>query len=127
MFGSRAGESIWQPRVQAFMRSIDLPTEVKFPELVSVRNLPIPARTHFADLQDVEAIPYLRAGGRDGYRAFLTKSLPRAFALSPTGAWGWAEMGDDPLERALANCNRNSKDQPCRLYAVDDGVVWVKE
>lgn len=127
MFGSRAGESIWQPRVQAFMRSIDLPTEVKFPELVSVRNLPIPARTHFADLQDVEAIPYLRAGGRDGYRAFLSKSLPRAFALSPTGAWGWAEMGDDPLERALANCNRNSKDQPCRLYAVDDGVVWVKE
>jgi len=78
-------------------------------------------------LQDVEAIPFLKAGGRDGYRAFLSKSFPRAFALSPTGAWGWAEMGDDPMARALANCNRNSKDLPCRLYAVDDGVVWVKE
>jgi hypothetical protein len=69
----------------------------------------------------------VNAGGREGYKTFLSKQFPRAFAVSSSGAWGWAEMGDDPLARALANCNRNSKNQPCRLYAVDDGVVWVKE
>jgi hypothetical protein len=109
------------------MRSIDLPTEVKFPELGVARTLPVPARTDFSGIDDVGKIPFLKATGREGYKAFLTKQYPRAFALSPSGAWGWAEMGDDPLERALANCNRNSKNTPCRLYAVDDSVVWVKE
>jgi dienelactone hydrolase len=127
MFGSRAGEAIWQPRVQAFMQSIGLPTEVRFPALATVRTLAVPASTSFAALQDVEAIPFMRPSGREGYRAFLTKSFPRAFALSPSGAWGWAEMGDDPLERALANCNKTAKDQACRLYAVNADVVWSKE
>lgn len=127
MFGSRSGEAIWQPRVEAFMRSIELPTEVRFPDLATLRTLPVPARTHFADLQDTDAVPFLKAGGREGYKAFLTKQFPRAFAVSASGAWGWAEMGDDPLARALANCNRNSRNHPCHLYAVDDGVVWVKE
>jgi hypothetical protein len=109
------------------MRSVDLPTEVKFPELGVAPLLTIPARTDFSEIDDVGKIPFLSANGREGYKTFLTKRFPRAFALSPGGAWGWAEMGDDPLARALANCNRNSKTQPCRLYAVDDGVVWVKE
>lgn len=127
MFGSKAGEFIWQPRVQAFMQTVGLPTEVKFPDLATIRSLPLPQRTEFAGLQDVEAVPYLKASGRDGYKVFLTKSFPRAFAISPTGAWGWAEMGDDPLARALANCRRNSRDQACRLYAVNEDVVWTKE
>lgn len=127
MFGSKAGEAIWQPRVQAFMQAIGLPTDVKFGDLASIRTVPIPERTHFAGLHDVEAVPFLKASGREGYRNFLTKTVPRAFAISPSGAWGWAEMGDDPLARALANCNRNAKDQVCRLYAVNEDVVWPKE
>ena len=34
-----------------------------------------------------------------------------------------ADGGEDPLRRALNNCNRRG-DGACRLYAVDDHVVW---
>ena len=44
-------------------------------------------------VDNVEAIPYLKDKGREAYRTFLTKSLPRAFALSPSGSWSWAEDG----------------------------------
>ena len=49
----------------------------------------------------------------------------RAFALSPGGAWGWAAEGDDPTLRALSSCQKQSR-EPCRLYAVDDDVVWQR-
>jgi len=58
----------------------------------------------------------------------LTKQIPRAFAIAPNGAWAWADGGDDPLQRALNNCNRYRKDKAdCRLYSVDDFVVWETE
>ena len=47
----------------------------------------------------------------------------RAFAVSPSGAWCWAEEGEDPDTRALATCAKKSN-QPCQLYSVDDYVVW---
>ena len=80
-------------------------------------------KSHFANLEDIATVPYLRDAGRQGYANFLHKGLPRAFAIGPTGAWGWAAEGDDPSARALANYQRNSK-APCRLYAVDEDVVW---
>ena len=73
---------------------------------------------------DDAKVPHLRDSGRAGYKTFLSKPHPRAFAIAPTGAWGWADGGDDPLKRALDNCNRNGRGQ-CKLYAVDDEVVWV--
>lgn len=127
MFGSRAGAAIWQPRVERFMRSIGLATELIYPEFGLVRTMPVPPATDFAALADVDQVPYLKTSGREGYQAFLSKQIPRAFAISASGAWGWANMGDDPLERALANCNKYAKGQPCRLYSVDDQVVWVKD
>ena len=42
---------------------------------------------------------------------------------SGSGAWCWAEEGEDPDTRALATCAKKS-DQPCQLYSVDDYVVW---
>jgi hypothetical protein len=80
-------------------------------------------KTDYASVDNVEAVPYLKDGGRDAYRTFLTKSLPRAFAVSPGGAWSWAEDGDDPVAQVLENCQKNS-DTPCKLYAVNDYVVW---
>lgn len=127
MFGSRAGAAIWQPRVERFMRSIGLATALIYPEFGLVRTLPVPPATDFAALNEVDKIPYLKTSGKDGYQAFLTQQMPRAFAISASGAWGWANMGDDPLQRALANCNKHAKGQPCRLYSVDDQVVWVKD
>jgi hypothetical protein len=43
--------------------------------------------------------------------------------VSPSGAWSWAEEGEDPVARVLSACQANSR-QPCKLYAVDDYVVW---
>ncbi|WP_151631961.1 dienelactone hydrolase family protein [Noviherbaspirillum aerium] len=122
MSGSRDGVKIWWPETEKFLREVGMPTdtlyaineEYKFP------------KTEFATIDNVEAIPYLRGSAREQYRTFLSKSLPRAFAVSPTGAWSWAEDGDDPAAQALADCQKNSS-QPCRLYAVDDRVVWSDE
>ena len=63
---------------------------------------------------------------RDGaYKRFLEAKLPRAFAIGPKGAAGWA-TGDWAIGRALGFCQRRSGDR-CKLYAVDDDVVWPSE
>lgn len=125
MFGSPAGEAIWQPAVEKFMRQIGLPVSVIFPEYASPPPMAIPAATGFADVTEIEKIPHLGETGREGYKNFLSKQLPKAFALSEAGGWGWAAGGEDPLQRALDYCNKRSK-RECHLYAVDDKVVWVR-
>jgi len=120
MFASQRGVAIWVPEVEKFLESLGLPSQ----PTVGVSAVPRPPRTDFAKLDDLDAVPYVREAGKKGYTDFLKRGLPRAFALSATGAWGWANEGDDPVARALANCARNSK-EPCRLYAVDDDVVWA--
>jgi hypothetical protein len=74
----------------------------------------------------VEAIPYLKDKGRAAYRAFLEQPIPRAFAVSSSGDWSWAEDGEDPAAQVLASCKKNSA-QPCKLYAIDNDVVWSGE
>lgn len=122
MSGSRDGVRIWWPETEKFLRHIGMPTEEIF-RIAEPAALP---HSGFAALDDAGAVPYLREQGREQYRSFLAKSQPRAFALSPTGAWSWVEDGDDPAARALANCQKNST-QPCKLYAVDDRVVWTSK
>jgi hypothetical protein len=93
-----------------------------------------PRETGFAPLQDADAVPYMGARGRDGYREWLTRPHPRAFAIAPNSyyytAWGThpqnATDPADPKERALSGCERAAK-VPCKLYAVDDHVVWDGE
>jgi len=69
-------------------------------------------------------VPYVDATGREAYRKFLSQYPTRAFAVSSSGAWSWAEGGDDPMSVALANCRKENGNAPCRLYAVDNQVVW---
>jgi hypothetical protein len=119
MSSSRDGVKIWWPEVEKFLQKIGMPTNEIYslpPEMKMVK-------TDFASVDDIDAIPYLTKRGRDEYRSFLNKSLPRAFAISATGAWSWAEDGDDPEQSALANCSKISH-EPCKLYAVDNDVVW---
>jgi dienelactone hydrolase len=123
MFGSRNGERIWQPKVTAFMQTVGLPTEVVHSKFGLVNAMAVPPKTDFADVSDEDKLPFVKEAGKTGYKNYLTRQLPRAFAIAPSGAWGWAEMGDDPLARALANCNRTGKGE-CKLYSVDDIVVW---
>jgi dienelactone hydrolase len=120
MSGSRDGVKIWWPETENFLKELGMPTE---PVLALSNEVKVP-QAEYAAIDNVDAIPYLRGSAREQYRVFLGKQYPRAFAVSPTGAWSWAEDGDDPVEQALADCQKNSS-QPCRLYAVDNHVVWT--
>jgi len=119
MLASRDGEKVWLDDTMAFLQSVGMPTKV----LYEVPAPPTPARTDYAKVDDVEAVPFLSENGRRAYQEYLGKMTPRAFAVSPSGAWTWAEEGEDPDGRALATCSAKST-EPCRLYSVDDYVVW---
>jgi hypothetical protein len=120
MVGSRDGVKVWWPETERFLKKIGLPTD----QVVAIAEEPAMPPTNFAALDDVNAVPFLRDRGRAAYRDYLTRSGPKAFAISASGAWSWAEEGDDPVERVMASCQKNSR-ETCRLYAVDDNVVWV--
>ena len=117
--GSRDGVAVWLPATLRFLQGIGMPVQPVY----GVAEPPPPPETHFALLDDIAAVPYLTEQGRAAYRAFLDKTAPRAFALSASGAWGWAEEGESPGYRALASCQRRSS-TPCHLYSVDASVVW---
>ncbi len=119
MIASRDGEKIWWRETERFLKEIGMPTEVRY-QIAVQPSLP---QSDFARLEDVEAVPYMSEQGRHAYREYLGKLTPRAFAVAPNGAWCWAEEGEDPDARALATCEKKGG-QPCRLYSVDDKVVW---
>jgi hypothetical protein len=98
---------------------------------------PVPVNfiaTGFADVNDVDAIPYLGDRGRESYRGWLTRPTPKAFAIAPNGVFAasWGLRGrdpsdsTDPTERVVAVCSRSAT-MPCKLYAVNGSVVWVKD
>ena len=117
--GSRDGVAVWLPATEHFLQKIGMPVR----QVYRVADAPSLPATHFAPQDDIAAVPYLEEQGRAAYRVFLEKTAPRAFALSPSGAWGWAEEGESPDVRALASCQRRSS-LPCQLYSVDESVVW---
>ncbi|HEY8605786.1 MAG TPA: CocE/NonD family hydrolase [Noviherbaspirillum sp.] len=122
MSASRDGVQIWWPETERFLRQVGMPTETVFALADEVK---IP-EVEYASIDNLDAIPYLRGNAREQYRVFLSKTGRRAFAVSPTGAWSWAEEGDDPVYQALSDCQKHSS-EPCRLYAVDNHVVWANE
>ena len=124
MSSSQAGVAIWWPETENFLRSLDMPTD----KVVKLAGFAVPPPSRFAPLAAIDALPYVNDGGRQGYKNFLSKGAPRAFAISPSGAWGYstADNGEDTAALAVARCQEHSK-RPCALYAVDDEVVWVKE
>jgi dienelactone hydrolase len=119
MLASRDGEKVWLGDTMRFLEQVGMPTEVVY----KVPEPPMPQPTNFAKVEDVEAVPFLSENGKRAYAEYLTKMTPRAFAVSASGAWCWAEEGEDPDARALATCSAKS-DKPCRLYSVDEHVVW---
>ncbi|MGH8853351.1 MAG: dienelactone hydrolase family protein [Telluria sp.] len=119
MLASRDGEKVWGEATMAFLAQLGMPTKV----IHEVPPPPSPVRTDYAKVDDIGAVPFLSENGRRAYQEYLTKLTPRAFAVSPSGAWTWAEEGEDPDGRALSTCSAKST-EPCRLYSVDDYVVW---
>jgi len=86
----------------------------------------------FAPLADLAAVPHVRDNGREAYQNFLRRPKPRAFAVAENGAWGWSAPAEgtyaatryfDSVRRAMERCEIRGAGT-CRLYAVDDRVVW---
>lgn len=124
LLGSAEGLSIWVPKLDAFLGRVQLPHTLVHPEYLPQAP---PPPSHYADLTDLQALPYLNAiGGGRGvayYQQFLGKELPRAIAIGIHGA-GEATGGFDPMLWAMRHCQKVTTG--CRLYAVDNEVVWVR-
>lgn len=102
----------WVPVVDAFLNGLGFTAQA----------VPVaPPATGFAELADANKVP-VRADHRAAYAKFLDLGLPRAFAVSSKGGYGYA-TGDYAMGRALGNCQRFG--QKCALYAVDKDVVWT--
>ncbi|WP_322056729.1 dienelactone hydrolase family protein [Paraburkholderia sp. J63] len=122
LVGDRDGVQVWWPKVETFLANQGMPTAVEY----RVATQAAPHASGYASIDSVGAVPFLDQAGRDGYRNFLKQYPSRAFAVSDSGAWSWAEGGDNPMAVAIANCQQHSSD-PCRLYAVNSNVVWAND
>jgi hypothetical protein len=86
-----------------------------------------PKASGFAAIEDMDKVPLTSDAGRQEYRRYLAARLPRALALSPDGrAWAWNADGFDAVNLALTRCAQRSN-QTCKLYAVDNDVVWTPD
>ena len=117
--GSGEALKIWTPRVDGFLDRIGMPHQALYPAYLPVAP---PAPTHFADIQDIAAVPFLNDAGKALYSKFLQKPLPRAFVIAPEFASSQSG-GFDPVTRALEQCRARST--RCGVYAYDNDVVWV--
>lgn len=125
MFSSPDGVPIWREPVLQAMAEQGLPTEVVVTLPPGPADIAMPPASDFAGVDDVVAVPLRSDRAREGYRTWLRQPTPRAFAIQPdSGAWGSAWGGATPRARALASCEKQGRGS-CRLYAVDEEVVWV--
>jgi dienelactone hydrolase len=109
------GRRHWRALVDAFVA----PWGLRAP-----RTEGAPAATNFAALDDASKLPHVKQEVRDNaWRRFLEADVPRAFAIGPKGEWAF-RSGDDAMTQTLERCAQVAK-APCKLYAVDDAVVWV--
>ena len=112
--GLNADMDRWLPVLDAFL------VQLGFTKAAIVSR---PPASGFAALTNLAAVPISAQNQASAYAAFLELKHPRAFAVGERGGWGRAS-GDYAMGRALGNCARHG--QVCKLYAVDDDVVWVK-
>lgn len=109
------GFPVWRREVDRFLGALGFATP---------HSEGAPAPSGFAAIENVEAVPFVKDEVRSkGYPAFLNTDLPRAFAIAGNGAWAYSS-GEGATARALERC-RGFARRECRLYAVDDAVVWT--
>lgn len=122
MTASGAGLPLWVQKADAFLASIGMPGREVNPEYLPGRG---PRATSYADIGDLSAVPYLDDAQKETlYRGFLAAPLPRAIAIGITSG-AWASGGFDASEAAMKRCWAVT--QYCRLYAVDNAVVWPRD
>jgi dienelactone hydrolase len=106
----------WVPLVEKYLAQRGFGT----PGLISR-----PPVTAFARVDEAGKVPVAKVIQDGLYRKFLEAKAPRAFAVGKTGSAGYA-TGDWAMGRALGFCQARRGDS-CKLYAVDDQVVWTKD
>lgn len=123
----------WSPPAPASKPVGELPSVIA----VTQRPAPRPSLTNapptarYARIDDVDKLLEINPNLRAAYVEFLTRPLPRAFALAgPRGYWtAWSRTprnpsdDPDPAVRVLSNCEKYHR-RPCFLYAVDNTVVY---
>ncbi len=110
---------IWTTRVDGFLARIGLPSAEVHPEYMPVL---FPKPSHFAEIENAAAVPFVAPAGRVAYEKFLSEKPPRVFAIAPDGSFSATQGGFDPLGRALKACAKIGR--VCEPYAVDSDVVW---
>lgn len=111
--------ALWTPSLDAFLGRLGLPHTDMYPQYLPAPPLP---PSHFAAIDDAAAVPYLNDKGRALYTAFLAQPLPRAFVISPHGAFS-RQGGIAPDAYGLELCRAAWTD--CGVYAYDNDVVWT--
>ncbi|APW41672.1 dienelactone hydrolase family protein [Rhodoferax saidenbachensis] len=106
----------WVPLVEQYLRKVGFATSG-----VIVR----PLATAYARVDEADKVPVNKATQDGLYRKFLEAKTPRAFAVGKKGSSGYA-TGDWAIGRAIGFCQARRGDS-CKLYAVDDQVVWTKD
>ena len=81
MLGFPESMAIWGPKVDALLEQVGLPSKVIYPDYLPT---PFPPPSHYARIDDIEAIPYINEQGRQFYQKFLSKPMPRAIVLAPS-------------------------------------------
>jgi len=110
----------WVPKLDAFLAKIGMPNQPVLPIYLPG---PAPATSNYADINDLDAVPYLNTTQRNIYKRFLTLPLPRAIAIGLSDA-RFESGGFDPAATVMRDCRKVS--HYCRLYAVDNTVVWPR-
>ena len=87
---------------------------------------PPPQASGWAAINEIETLPLRSERGRSAYRAFLKAPKPKAFAIGQFGTWGWVSGRRDASDEALRFCASMST-LTCRIYAVDETVVWTAD
>lgn len=118
--GASSSLDLFAAKLDAFLSRTGFSTETVYPEYIP--QLP-PPPSHYAAIEDVDAVPFLNSEQREGYRKFLKAPQPRAFFIVRTSGTLATDSGYDPLGRGYALCKQ--KKLACRLYAVNDDVVWT--
>ncbi|MGZ3253960.1 MAG: dienelactone hydrolase family protein [Burkholderiaceae bacterium] len=107
------GFSIWRPLINAFLMQHGFSVP---------KSADVPAASGFASLDQIDKFPLVGAEAREKYQRFLQLDIPRAFAIGKNGEFAYYSALD-AVTRVLDMCKKKAKDE-CKLYAVDDAVVW---
>jgi hypothetical protein len=95
--------------------------------LKEAKDIATPAKTEFAKIADAPPIETLGNKCKtETYQDFLKQEKPRAFVVSANNGCYWSNgLSFRPIKAALDNCKKSNTEAICKVYAVDDDIVFT--